>query len=625
MNFEDNKAFYTQATTTRDNHSDDIPRPIQNHGAIGDLSTMALVATDGAIDFLCWPNFDSPTVFAALLDPDRGGLFELFPDMPNARVVQQYLPDTNVLLTRWMDDDSSCETVDFMPIKDADAEIETALVRRFRCTRGEVILKLNCAPRFDYAREAVAARIDGSSAVWEPQVGPSIRLSASIPLRARDTNVVADGDIRLKAGETAEFVLQDAAVEPIDLKTLSGFEDATVSYWQSWASRSTYRGRWREMVNRSALVLKLMTSRKHGSIVAAGTFGLPESPGGNRNWDYRATWIRDASFTVYALMRLGYHEEAEAFNRWIGQRAVAQQNWEGKLAIMYAIDGGDVPEEIELDHLSGYGGAQPVRVGNAAADQLQLDIYGELMDSVYLSNKYGHSIPHDAWEGVKRVICYVCDHWRDPDAGIWEMRREPQEFLHSRLMCWVAVDRALRLASKRSLSAPFQQWIDTRNEIHDDIWANFWNDDMGHFVQTKGGDTLDASLLLMPLVRFVSATDPRWLATLEAIGRELADDGIVHRYGKGTDGLDGDEGAFSACSFWYAECLARAGDTKKARRVLEAVLNYANHLGLYAEEFDTKAHLAGNFPQAFTHLAFISAAFYLDRELDDRNKQEWRP
>jgi GH15 family glucan-1,4-alpha-glucosidase len=241
-----------------------------------------------------------------------------------------------------------------------------------------------------------------------------------------------------------------------------------------------------------------------------------------------------------------------------------------------------------------------------------------------LSNKYGHAISHDHWEGVREVIEYVCDHWQDPDAGIWEMRREPQEFLHSRLMCWVAVDRGIRLATKRSLAAPFVKWQDVRNDIYNDIWTNFWNKDRGHFVQTKGGEMLDASLLLMPLVRFVSATDPRWLSTLEAIGAQLADDGVVHRY-RSDDGLDGEEGAFSACSFWYAECLARAGKTQKARRVFEAALNYANHLGLYAEEFDAQARLAGNFPQAFTHLALISAAFYLDRELDDRNSQEWRP
>ena len=600
---------------------DAVPRPISDHGVVGDLATMALIAKDGAIDFMCWPNFDSPTIFAALLDPERGGAFELFPHIANARVTQQYLPDTNVLLTRWMGTEASAELTDFMAVKNGDTDTPTTIARRLRVTRGEVRFTMRCAPRFDYARETAAPEVRENVALWRPAQADGFRLSSNVKLTAAGNDVSASG--HLKAGETADFILAGVDDDQIEISEIDAFEDATIAYWQDWASQSTYRGRWREMVNRSALTLKLMTSRRHGSIVAAGTFGLPEAPGGTRNWDYRATWIRDASFTVYALMRLGYQQEAQAFNAWIGKRATKCDTG-GKLDIMYAVDGGSVPDEISLDHLRGYGGARPVRVGNKAAEQFQLDIYGELMDAIYLSNKYGHAISHDGWQGVREVIDYVCEHWQDADAGIWEMRREPQHFLHSRLMCWVAVDRAIRLASKRSLAAPFAKWIDVRNDIYEDIWANFWSEEKGHFVQTKGGDSLDASLLLMPLVRFVSATDPRWLATLDAIGKTLADDGVVYRY-KSADGLRGREGAFSACSFWYAECLARAGDLKKARRVFEAVLNYANDLGLYAEEFDVRSELLGNFPQAFTHLALISAAYYLDRELDRRNDQEWRP
>ncbi|MBB4440162.1 MULTISPECIES: glycoside hydrolase family 15 protein [Rhizobium] len=597
-----------------------IPRAIENHGVIGDLATIALVATDGTIDFLCWPDFDSPTIFAALLDPQRGGKFQIAPELADARVTQQYLPDTNVLLTRWMGDKVSGELTDFMYVKDKRSDGSSMVVRRFRATRGSLKVRMSCAPRFEYARRQLPAELEDGAAIWRQANGEVLRLLADVPLVEIDGAVVAE--ITLQAGECIDFILDDGD-DNAAASTSEEMEEQTVAFWQNWARQSTYRGRWREMVNRSALALKLMTSRKHGSIVAAATFGLPETPGGSRNWDYRATWIRDASFTVYALMRLGYRDEAMAFNDWIGQRASACDVG-GRLKIMYAIDGGEVPNEASLEHLHGYGGATPVRVGNNAAEQFQLDIYGELLDSIYLSNKYGHAISHDHWEGVRKVVEFVCDHWEDPDAGIWEMRREPQEFLHSRLMCWVAVDRGIRLATKRSLAAPFSKWHDVRNDIYEDIWKNFWNDEKGYFVQTRGGDTLDASLLLMPLVRFVSATDPRWLSTLTAIGDQLADDGVVHRY-RSNDGLDGEEGAFSACSFWYAECLARAGDTKKARRVFESVLNYANHLGLYAEEFDTKAQLAGNFPQAFTHLALISAAFYLDRELDDRNSQEWRP
>lgn len=598
-----------------------IPRPIADHGIIGDLATLALVAKDGAIDFLCWPNFDSPTIFAALLDPDRGGVFELAPDIPDARVVQQYLPDTNVLLTRWMGEHASAELTDFMAVTAGSADTPTTVVRRLKVTRGEVCFTMRCAPRFDYARENPTADVEGNEAMWRRGKVQGVRLTSNVPLTSDSDGVGASA--RLTAGETADFLLAGIDDDPIKLPEIQELEKATIEYWQDWAAQSSYRGRWREMVTRSALTLKLMTSRRHGSIVAAGTFGLPETPGGTRNWDYRATWIRDASFTVYALMRLGYQQEAQEFTTWISKRATKCQG-NGKLDIMYAVDGGRAPDEVALDHLRGYGGARPVRIGNDAVEQVQLDIYGELMDAVYLSNKYGHAISHDAWNGVRDVINYVCDHWEQPDAGIWEMRREPQHFLHSRLMCWVAVDRAIRLASKRSLAAPFSRWIDVRNLIYEDIWANFWNEQKGHFVQTRGGQSLDASLLLMPLVRFVSATDPRWLSTLDAIGTTLVDDGLVYRY-RSDDGLHGQEGAFSACSFWYAECLARAGNVVKARRVFEAVLNYANHLGLYAEEFDARSNLSGNFPQAFTHLALISAAYYLDRELAGKRAQEWRP
>lgn len=598
-----------------------IPRPISDHGVIGDLATLALVAKDGAIDFMCWPNFDSPTIFAALLDPERGGIFELAPDIPNARVVQHYLPDTNVLVTRWMGEDASAELTDFMAVKEGSSDAPTTLARRLRVTRGEVRFQMRCAPRFDYAREDTVPEVQDKKAIWRPKAVEGIGLTSNMRMERIGNEVHSSGC--LKAGQVANFLLASDDDQQITISEFAEFESATILYWQDWASQSSYRGRWREMVTRSALTLKLMTSRRHGSIIAAGTFGLPETPGGVRNWDYRATWIRDASFTVYALMRLGYQQEAQAFTGWIGQRAT-KCDTSGKLNIMYAVDGGKIHNEVTLENLRGYGGAQPVRIGNGAAEQKQLDIYGELMDAVYLSNKYGHAISHDDWNGLRDVINYVCDHWEEPDAGIWEMRREPQHFLHSRLMCWVAVDRAIRLASKRSLAAPFGRWVDVRNKIYEDIWANFWNGDKGHFVQTKGGDSLDASLLLMPLVRFVSATDPRWLSTLEAIGKTLADDGLVYRY-KSEDGLRGEEGSFSACSFWYAECLARAGELKKARRVFEAVLHYANHLGLYAEEFDSRAGLLGNFPQAFTHLALISAAFYLDRELDGKSPQQWRP
>ncbi|MDB5370450.1 MAG: glycoside hydrolase 15-related [Roseomonas sp.] len=598
-----------------------VPRPIEDHAVIGDLSTMALVGKDGTIDFMCWPHFDSPSIFAALLDPAQGGHFTLAPDIADTRVVQMYLPDTNILLTRWLSETASAEVIDLMPVTEQDCASGPRVIRRVRVTRGRVTMGLRCAPRFDYARARATATLEDGHAWFRPEGGQVLRLTGPVRFTLDDRDVVAS--LTLNAGQEADFVLDEGSGPALDKAAGDDILRRTTAHWQEWTGRSTYRGRWRNMVMRSSLVLKLLTSRRHGSVLAAATFGLPEAPGGERNWDYRATWIRDASFTVYALMRLGYQKEAEAFTRWVDSRA-REAGANGQLRIMYGVDGHVRLDEQTLPHLAGYGGARPVRIGNAAYQQEQLDIYGELLDSVYLSNKYGHAISHDDWNGVRRVVDHVCEHWQDADAGMWEVRAAPREFLHSRLMCWVAVDRALRLATKRSLAAPFEQWRSVRNEIYEDIWANFWNEELGHFVQSKGGTTLDGALLMMPLVRFVSATDPRWLATLDAIGEKLGDDGLIYRY-HGDDGLPGQEGAFAACSFWYVECLARAGRMEQAHFVFEKLLNYANHVGLYAEEFSMRATFLGNFPQAFTHLALISAAVCLDREIEGKQPAEWRP
>lgn len=610
---------YTKSPDKKAKDKTPIPRPIAEHGVIGNMRTMALVARDGAIDFLCWPNLDSPGIFLALLDPEKGGAFEISPDIADARTIQMYIPESNVLLTRWLGDDASMEITDLMPNPTADGECVCRIVRRVAVTRGTVTIRLKCWPRFDYAREEPETSVDENGAVF---VGPGemrLRLTGSIPLKHMDG--AATAEFTLKAGQQADFTLGDDDGVLMDQDEITQLIMKTNRYWQTWAAKSNYHGRWRDEVTRSALTLKLMTSLRYGSIAAAATFGLPESAGGGRNWDYRATWIRDASFTVYALMRLGYQEEATAFTRWTADRAT-KDGWDGRLLIMYRLDGSEESEETELDHLAGYGGARPIRIGNNAVDQVQLDIYGELLDSIYISNKYGEAISNRNWLGVRRVVDQVCQNWKNPDAGIWEVRSEPSEHLHSRLMCWVAVDRAIRLAQKRSLAAPFAQWVATRNEITEDIWASFWNEEQGHFVQTKGGTNVDGALLMMPLVRFISATDPAWLATLDAIGEQLADDSLVMRY-RQDDGLKGKEGSFAACSFWYVECLARAGRLDEARINFEKLLLYGNHLQLYPEEFDARGQFLGNFPQAFTHLALISAAFYLDRALDGHFGQ-WR-
>ena len=597
---------------------------IDAHGIIGDMRCAALVNDTGSIDFFCWPEFDSPSIFCALLDTPDAGIFQLTPDLPNARREQIYLPDTNVLQTRWLSDEAVVEITDLLAISE-DVDDLPLLIRRVRVVSGTAHFHLRCAVCHDYARAATHASLDHAAVCFNAEGQPGLRLSSSQPLRIEDNAAVAR--FTLGQEEDAAFVLGGQDDGRVDSRCTDLALAHTLKFWRAWIAQSNYRGRWREMVNRSALALKLLTSRKHGAIIAAATFSLPESPGGERNWDYRYTWIRDASFTVYAFMRLGFVDEANSYMRWLRGRVSDCRGQPLKINILYGIDGRRELPEIHLEHLSGHGGARPVRIGNEAVDQVQLDIYGELMDAVYLVNKYGEAISHEGWKHVVEVVDQVCEIWNQQDVGIWEMRGEQHHFLHSRLMCWVALDRAIRLASKRSLPAPFARWDQTRQAIYADIWSNFWNEERGHFVQHIGGTALDGSMLLMPLVRFVAATDPRWLSTLEAIQKSLVRDGMVYRYRNDDsqiDGLQGTEGAFAACSFWYVECLARAGQVEKAHLEFEQLLRYANPLGLYAEEFDSQARHLGNTPQALSHLALISAATFLDRKLSGE-KTVWQP
>ncbi len=597
-------------------------QPIENYGVIGDLHTVALVGMNGSIDFMCFPNFDSPSVFAALLDDEKGGRFSISPMLDGARHRQMYLPDSNILLTRFLSQGGVAEISDFMVVEDASVAHWHDLVRRVKAVRSEIRFRMLCQPRFDYARSGHRVEAGDGELRFIPDDKniPAMRLRSDVKLEVLNGSAVAE--FTLRAGETAHFVLEEA---PEDRESPSAAPDyptrafkGTLNFWRAWTARSTYRGRWREMVNRSALTLKLLTSRKYGSIVASPTFGLPETMGGERNWDYRYTWIRDASFTLYGLIRLGYTDEAAAFMKWIEARCDELEP-DGALQIMYGIDGRHLLTETTLDHLEGYRGSKPVRIGNGAYAQLQLDIYGELMDSVYLFDKYGDPIAHDLWKNLVRLIDWVCVHWRLKDEGIWEVRGGPQEFLYSRLMCWVAIDRGIRLAFKRSLPAPLDRWNKTRDEIHAEIFGEFWNKERQAFVQYKGSNRLDAANLLMPLVKFISPKDPRWLSTLHAIESELVDDSLVYRYRTSeaaSDGLRGEEGTFTMCSFWLVECLARSGDVDKARYRFEKMLGYANHLGLYAEQLGPSGEALGNFPQAFTHLGLISAATDLDRRLN---------
>jgi GH15 family glucan-1,4-alpha-glucosidase len=595
---------------------------IDEHGLIGNMRTTALVSNEATIDFMCFPRIDSPTLFASLLDEKRGGAFSIAPAFDAPHTKQMYLPETNVLLTRFMSPDAVCEIVDFMPVSADDDDVENAsncVIRVVRAIYGTVSIRLRCAPRFDYARIGHDTTLENAHCVqfrphWENDETEPLTLDASIELSIEDGDALAH--FELAQNDSACFAF-GAASDP--LREQFRCEDAlheTIDFWRHWSGQSTYRGRYREVVMRSALVLKLMSSRESGAIVAAPTFGLPETPDGKRRWDYRFTWIRDAAFSVYALLRLGYTGEAQHFMRWITERNNRCDS-DGSLRVMYAVDGQETPGEEVLEQLHG-SGAEPPLIGNAARDQMQLDVYGALMDAVYLYNKYGEAMSYDGWANATRTVEYVVEHWSDPDQGIWEFRNGPRPLVHSRLMCWVTLDRALRLAQKRSLPAPFQRWFETRDAIHRDIFENFWSDELQSFIQTPDSKTLDASVLMMPLVRFIGPKDPRWLATLDAVGRELRVDPLVFRYTRGDslDGLPGEEGGFSACSFWYAEALMRAGRVDQGRLVFEKMLAYANHLGLYSEEVSVSGESFGNFPQALTHLALISAAFQLDRSLD---------
>lgn len=602
-------------------------QPIENYGVIGNMQSVALVGMNGSIDFLCYPSFDSPTVFAALLDDKKGGHFQVEPKLTNMRVRQLYLPSTNILLTRFLAEEGVVELTDYMPIE-SDGHQPNEIVRTVSVIKGNVQFEMRCQPRFNYATSPHRCEVSSQCVKFFPSdnICPPMALYSTVELRQYAHDAIAH--FRLQSGAKATFVF--GAVRSEDQQPELEFIERrfrrTSRFWKSWISKSTYTGRWREMVQRSALMLKLLISRHHGSLIAAPTFSLPEGIGGVRNWDYRFTWLRDAAFTLYALIRLGFVEECESFIDWLNER-LSDDAEHGPLQVMYGIDGRQKLDESTLDHLSGYESSRPVRIGNAAYQQLQLDIYGEMMDSIYLANKYGDPISHAGWLDVQRFLDWLGKNWHRPDEGIWEVRGGPKEFLHSRVMCWVAFDRAIRLSQKRSLSGPLDTWMRHRDDIRNDIFTNFWSPRLQAFVQSKGSEDLDASALLMPMVRFISPIDPLWLSTMRALESRLVEDTLVRRYETErthVDGLPGTEGSFTACSFWYVECLARAGELEKAQLLFEKLLGYANHLGLYSEQLGSDGRHLGNFPQAFTHLALISAATYLDRALSGKIGTVWR-
>jgi GH15 family glucan-1,4-alpha-glucosidase len=603
--------------------------PIENYGVIGDMRSVALVGKNGSIDWLCLPNFDSPSIFGAILDDGKGGSFCLAVDGEPA-VKQMYLPNTNVLVTRFFTDAGMGEVTDFMSVgREAGGETEQTsrqVVRVAKAIRGALPFRMVCRPAFDYARQPhqIEMGADGSSALFHTPAQQFV-LKSSHPLRRENDAAIAE--VTLKGGEQAVFVLRhcdgkaDRALmdEPLDGENLL---NETVRFWRAWSAQNQYHGRWREMVHRSALVLKLLTYQPTGAIVAAATTSLPEEIGGVRNWDYRYTWVRDAAFSVYALMRLGYTEEAHAFAGFMQARAREEDpKSEGPLNVMYGIHGQHEMPEIELRHLAGYRNSAPVRIGNAAVDHLQLDIYGELLDSLYLFDKYGTPLSYEMWTQIERLLDWLVKNWNQPDQSIWEVRGGRRQFTYSKVQCWVALDRGLRLARKRSFPTEVLPWLSERNRIYRAIMEDGWDEQTSAFTQYFGTDAVDASALMMPLVLFVSPKDPRIVSTINRIRKELSADSLVHRYRIGEaaeDGLPGHEGSFTICSFWLVEAMSRAGMLEEAQLLFEKLLSYANHLGLFSEEISAKGEMLGNFPQALTHLGLISAAFNLNRLLDGK-------
>jgi len=591
-------------------------KPIEDYGLIGNMKTVALVSMEGSIDFMCYPDFDSPSVFAKLLDKDKGGSFSVLPQIQDFKTKQLYLPATAVLLTRFFSEDGIAELTDYMPVSASNGIKTNTIVRMIKTVRGSITYRVKCDPAFCYGQAPhVCEEADGEIRFTTGEDTPTImRLVADIPLQVQDNCGCAE--FVLNESEIAFIVLEcgkDENSNPIEFYKEHTYK-STIDFWRNWTKKSTYKGRWSETINRSAITLKLLTSIEQGSTVAAPTFSLPETLGAGRNWDYRYTWIRDAAFTMYAFLRLGYTDEATAFLEWIHARS-----GEDKLYLMYTINGKHDLAEKELDHFEGYKHSKPVRIGNAAQDQLQIDIYGELIDTIYIYNKQHAAITYEFWETIVTQIEQVIENWQKPDHGIWEIRSIEKEFLHSRLMCWVAMDRAIKIAEHRSFPYPEKEWGKIRNEIYHDIYHNFWNEELGAWVQYKGADKVDASVLLMSLMHFISPIEPRWLSTMKVVERDLGVDVLLYRYRNGEDefdGLSGEEGTFNMCSFWLIESLAKSGEVTRALDSFEKMIGYANHLGLFSEQISHKAEHLGNFPQAFTHLALISAALEIDKQLD---------
>jgi GH15 family glucan-1,4-alpha-glucosidase len=588
--------------------------PIEDYALLGDCETAALVSRDGSVDWLCWPRFDSPACFAALLGGPEHGRWRIAPASP-ARVTRRYRGDTMILETDWETDEGAVTVVDFMPIRGAQSDLVRTVVGR----RGRVAMAMELVLRFDYGSTVPwVSRIDDGTprGMLRAIAGPDmVLLRADVELHGRDLTTVAD--FTVAAGESVSFVMTytmshlepPQPVEPV--AALAGTE----AFWTEWSSRCTYRGEWREAVMRSLLTLKALTYRPTGGIVAAPTTSLPEHIGGTRNWDYRFSWLRDATLALLSLMDAGYYEEAAAWRDWLLRAAAGSPN---QLQIMYGLRGERNLREWEIPWLPGYEGSKPVRVGNAAHGQHQLDVYGEVLDAFYQARKGGMPASAEARRLGEALVAHVCKIWQEPDEGLWEVRGPRQLFTHSKVMAWVALDRAIRALEELAGEAAPAEWVATRQRIHDEVCERGYDASLGCFVQAYGSTLLDASLLMIPMVGFLPADDPRMRGTVEAIERRLVVDGLVMRYDSRAtdDGLPPGEGAFLACSFWLADNLALLGRRDDARALFERLLALRNDLGLLAEEYDPRAgRLVGNFPQAFSHIGLVDTALNLSKDV----------
>lgn len=592
----------------------DAPVPaIEEYGLVGNLETCALVSTDGSIDWFPYPHIESPSIFAAILDPDVGGRFRISPSA-SFESSQQYVDRTNVLETTFHTDAGTATVTDFMPPAEQTDAPKKVLYRKLTCTDGSVDLEAEFAPRFDYGRAVTTLELTDEGAYAE---GTDERTALVSPVSLdRTDRVTATGTVELEANETAWFILRCTGAEDADTDPEAVLE-ATVNYWDDWihtcgeeGADCVFQGPWHTLAVRSGLVLKLLTHHESGAVAAAPTTSLPEDIGGVRNWDYRFNWIRDAAFTIQALSNLGHTEEAVSYFNWFLDLCHADEP--AKIQPLYGLHGDTDLTERTLDEFAGYRNSQPVRIGNEAADQRQLDIYGELLLAVDEMLQHEAEIDADDWAAIRDIVEYVRDVWTEKDAGIWEVRGGPEHFVYSKVMCWVAFDRGIDIATEYGFDAPVEEWTETRETIKTEVLDEGYDEDVGSFVQSFGSDALDATGLLIPIVGFLPFDDERVQGTIDAIDDRLAtDDGLVHRY-DGDDGLPGDEGAFVLCSCWLVDALALSGRIEAAWDRFDMLTEYVSPLGLVAEELDpgTKTHL-GNFPQAFSHIGLINSALYL--------------